>query len=86
MKRMLLAMASLLCVIAPLIAQAQETKPSTAKSATPKGDTTAVKFFIPGQFKEALKQAKESKRCLLIKAIAFGVDEEGAKCATKGHW
>lgn len=86
MKRMLLALALLLCFVAPMISLAQETEPPKVKAATPRGDTTAVKFFIPGQFKEALKQAKESKRCLLIKAIAFGVDEEGAKCATKGHW
>lgn len=86
MKRMLTALALLLCFVAPVTSLAQETEPPKAKAAAPRGDTTAVKFFIPGQFKEALKQAKETKRCLMIKAIAFGVDDEGAKCATKGHW
>jgi len=86
MTRLTLALAGLLCVVAPVISVAQKTEPGRAEASTSKGDTTAVKFFIPGQFKEALKQAKETKRCLLIKAIAFGVDEEGAKCATKGHW
>lgn len=85
MKRLLPAIV-LLCLIAPVTAVAQERETSGEEHQLPKGDTTAVKFFVPGQFKEALKQAKESKRCLMIKAIAFGVDDEGAKCATKGHW
>lgn len=50
------------------------------------GDTSAIDFFTPGTFKDALAHAKETNRCLQIKLIFFGVDNEGASCATKGKW
>ena len=49
-------------------------------------DASAIRWFIPGEFKEALERAKEEKRLLIIKGITFGVDAAGAKCATKGKW
>ena len=49
-------------------------------------DPAAIRWFIPGEFKEALERAKEEKRLLIIKGISFGVDDAGAKCATKGKW
>jgi hypothetical protein len=49
-------------------------------------DPSAIQWFIPGQFEEALARAKEEKRLLIIKGISFGVDDVGAKCATKGKW
>jgi len=49
-------------------------------------DPSAIRWFIPGEFKAAQKRAKEEKRLLIIKGISFGVDDAGAKCATKGKW
>lgn len=49
-------------------------------------DTTAIAWFLPGQFEEARKAAEKQGRLLMIKGIAFGIDEAGAKCATKGCW
>ena len=62
--------------------------PGTAfgKDAPECGDTTVVDFFLPGSFKDAQKKAKKTNRCLLIKGVAFGMDQAGATCAIKGHW
>ena len=49
-------------------------------------DPSAIKWQVPGTFGEALARAKKEKRILLIKGIAFGIDEEGAKDATCGTW
>lgn len=49
-------------------------------------DPSAIQWFVPGQFEKALARAKEEKRLLVIKGISFGVDDAGAKCATKGKW
>lgn len=40
----------------------------------------------PGDFEKARERARTENRILIIKGIAFGVDEEGARCATKGDW
>lgn len=50
------------------------------------GDARVVNFYLPAEFEQALADAKESNRLLLIKGVAFGVDQLGATCATKGHW
>jgi hypothetical protein len=50
------------------------------------GDPSAIEWHIPGDFKKALKKSVETQRLLIIKGISFGVDEAGAKCATKGDW
>jgi hypothetical protein len=49
-------------------------------------DTTAIKWHLPDEFATARKAAGQEKRILMIKGIAFGVDEAGARCATKGCW
>ena len=49
-------------------------------------DRSAIWWTLPGHFKEALARAKKENRLIIIKGIAFGVDEAGAKCATKGEW
>jgi hypothetical protein len=50
------------------------------------GDTSAIEWHVPGDFKKALKKSVDSGRLLILKGISFGVDEAGAKCATKGDW
>jgi hypothetical protein len=62
--------------------------PALAADPKPKAcqDTTAIDWFFPGDFEAARSAAEKSNRILLIKGIAFGVDAEGAKCATKGCW
>lgn len=49
-------------------------------------DTNAIQWHLPGQFEKARKAAAQQNRILMIKGIAFGIDEAGAKCATKGCW
>ena len=49
-------------------------------------DTSAIDWHLPGDFAAARAAADKANRILLIKGIAFGVDAEGAKCATKGCW
>lgn len=49
-------------------------------------DRNNIRWVLPASFPEALARAKNEKRILLIKGIAFNIDEAGAKCATKGHW
>ena len=50
------------------------------------GNTEAIRWVLPGDFQDAQRQAVEKKRMLLIKGLGFGLDELGAKCATKGCW
>ncbi|HEX6813514.1 MAG TPA: hypothetical protein VF384_17980 [Planctomycetota bacterium] len=49
-------------------------------------DRTAIEWVLPGDFEQALARAQKEQRILVIKGISFGVDDEGAKCATKGVW
>jgi hypothetical protein len=49
-------------------------------------DRTAIAWVLPGNFPQALARAQKDQRILLIKGISFGVDDAGAKCATKGVW
>jgi hypothetical protein len=49
-------------------------------------DTTAIRWHLPGDFEAARAAADKANRILLVKGIAFGVDAEGARCATKGCW
>jgi hypothetical protein len=49
-------------------------------------DRTAIQWVLPGDFPRALARAKQEQRILVIKGISFGVDDAGAKCATKGVW
>ena len=49
-------------------------------------DRSSIRWFLPDQFAEARAAAKQRKRLLILKGIAFGVDEKGARCATDGSW
>jgi len=49
-------------------------------------NTQAIRWHLPGEFMEARDRARRENRLLLIKGISFGIDEAGAKCATKGKW
>lgn len=49
-------------------------------------NTLAINWVLPGHFADALKQANEQQRLIMIKGIAFGIDDAGATCATKGCW
>jgi hypothetical protein len=49
-------------------------------------DECSIRWHFPHQFEEARARAKAENRILLIKGVSFGIDEEGATCATKGRW
>ena len=49
-------------------------------------NTIAINWVLPGHFEDALKQANAHQRLIMIKGIAFGIDDVGATCATKGCW
>ncbi|MFT3881652.1 MAG: hypothetical protein QM703_18560 [Gemmatales bacterium] len=49
-------------------------------------NTLAINWVLPGHFADALKQANAQQRLIMIKGIAFGIDDAGATCATKGCW
>lgn len=49
-------------------------------------NTIAINWVLPGHFADALKQANAQQRLIMIKGIAFGIDDLGATCATKGCW
>lgn len=49
-------------------------------------NTLAINWVLPGHFDDALKQANAQQRLIMIKGIAFGIDDAGATCATKGCW
>ena len=46
----------------------------------------AIRWKLPHEFTDAVAAAKKQKRILIIKGVSFGIDEAGAKCATKGKW
>jgi len=62
--------------------------PAAAAGPAPKAcqDPAAIHWHFPGDFESARAAAAKADRILLVKGIAFGVDEEGARCATKGCW
>lgn len=80
--RSLLTAAICLTAALPAAAQPERLKPAD----TSRGDTEVIDFVYPGNFAEVLKRAKARNRPFLIKGVAFGVNAEGAECATKGHW
>ena len=61
--------------------QAQDAAPEPAAC-----DPSAIQWFLPGDFAKARATAERTGRLLAIKGISFGVDEVGARCATKGRW
>ncbi len=88
MERARLATCGLLLTTLPMAAAVTTAQnPDTAKQPIKLGcDRSAIQWSIPGQFKQARARAKRQKRLLIIKGISFGVDDAGAKCATKGKW
>ena len=49
-------------------------------------DPIAIDWVLPGDFELARRRSLEERRLLLVKGVSFGIDELGAKCATKGDW
>ena len=49
-------------------------------------DECSIRWHFPHQFEEALARSKAESRILVIKGVSFGIDTEGATCATKGKW
>jgi hypothetical protein len=49
-------------------------------------DECSIRWHFPHQFDEARARAKAENRILLVKGVSFGIDVEGATCATKGKW
>ena len=49
-------------------------------------DEGSIRWHFPHQFEEARARAKAENRILVIKGVSFGIDTEGATCATKGKW
>jgi hypothetical protein len=49
-------------------------------------DECSIRWHFPHQFEEARARSKAENRILLVKGVSFGIDEEGATCATKGKW
>lgn len=73
---------AILCATAALSAQEPDDKPTRLQCFDP----VAIQWVHPGEFETALKKASEQQRILLINGLGFGIDEEGARCATKGCW
>ena len=77
---------------APLWGAAQDPSPRVSpptpatQEAPPPCDTNAIRWVLPADFDVALRRARAESRLLLIKGVSFGIDAEGAKCATKGRW
>jgi hypothetical protein len=46
----------------------------------------AIRWTTPGNFTTAQETARRDSRLLILKGIAFGIDEEGARDATCGTW
>ncbi|MBI3408400.1 MAG: hypothetical protein HY040_08590 [Planctomycetes bacterium] len=80
MRRMLLAFGLLPWCIGASMADDPQKERLTCQN------TSAIRWFLPGQFEEARAHAEKTKRILMVKGISFGIDAVGAKCATKGNW
>jgi len=49
-------------------------------------DESSIRWHFPNRFEEARARSRDENRILLIKGVSFGIDAEGACCATKGRW
>ena len=49
-------------------------------------DRSAIQWGLPGNFAAARERARRERRLLILKGIAFGLDERGARDATSGRW
>ncbi len=81
-ERALLSLVVVGTLTTPALAQGR----SAGRPKRRSGDTEVIEFVLPGRFKEAVARAKKLNRPLVIKGVAFGIDRQGATCATKGHW
>jgi hypothetical protein len=48
------------------------------------GDSSRIEAFYAGQFKDALKKAKDANRMLLIKGVSVILDEQAARDLKRG--
>ena len=48
------------------------------------GDSSRIEAFYAGQFKEAVKKAKQTNRMLLIKGVSVILDEQAARDLKRG--
>ncbi len=49
-------------------------------------DSAAIEWILPGEFERARKRATDENKILLVKGVSFGIDELGARDATRGQW
>lgn len=49
-------------------------------------NSQSIQWFVPGKFEDAMEKSRQQERILLMRGLGFGLDEEGASCATKGCW
>jgi hypothetical protein len=57
-----------------------------AQDPAPTHDAAAIRWVLPDAFDEALRRAHVEERLVLVKGVSFGIDDAGARCATKGKW
>ena len=85
--RTLAALALLATCLPVTAAQAGFAVASDATEETELGcDASAIRWILPGHFEDARERAVRERRIVVIKGISFGVNDAGAKCATKGTW
>jgi len=60
--------------------------PLTLLASLALADESSIRWHFPHEFEAARARSREENRILLIKGVSFGIDEEGACCATKGRW
>ena len=73
-------------LIVPSLAGQEDTLVPNLGAGPRCGSSTIARTFTPGAFQEALDLARAESRMLLVKGVAFGMDELGASAPTKGHW
>jgi hypothetical protein len=49
-------------------------------------DECSIRWHFPHEFDAARARSRDGNRILLVKGVSFGIDDEGATCATKGRW
>jgi len=72
-----------LALLAATAAPARSTQEAAAPKVT---DDAAIEWFLPADFDGAVARARADQRLILIKGVSFGIDKEGASCATAGTW
>ena len=49
-------------------------------------DSAAIQWVFPGDFDQARQRAADEEKILLVKGVSFGIDELGARDASRGQW